>query len=74
MESGKTIILDVEPIDTILHIKDKIIDKEGPPCSAQYRQLMYAGKVLDNQRCLCDYNIIKGMIHFVQCFLCNFCA
>jgi hypothetical protein len=55
--SGNTLTLEVEPSTLVEQLKRQIQDKEGIPL--QQQRVVYAGKQLENNRAVSDYNIEK---------------
>jgi hypothetical protein len=58
LNAGKTLILEVEPSDSIENIRAKIQDAEG--VAPAIMELYFEGTLLEDGRTLSDYNIQKN--------------
>lgn len=59
-QTGKTIVLELEGSNSILDVKQRVRDREAAPPPLQ--ELIFAGKSLEDDLTLTEYNIQKGSI------------
>ena len=64
MLTGKTVTLDVQASDTIHNDKAQFFEKEGIP--PQQQCLIFAGKQLEDEHTVSEYNIQRGSRLFVS--------
>ena len=63
MQTGKMITLEVVPEDTIEKVKEKMVEKG---IAVECSHIVYAGKTLEDQRTLGDYNIRReSILHLI---------
>lgn len=53
----QTFQIEIEPTDTVKHLKQKIEETRGKDCPADCQRLIYAGKILTDEDELSKYNI-----------------
>ena len=66
LSKGIILNLNANPSDTIFTIKQKILDYKGININRQ--QLIFGGKILNNQKTLDNYNIYDDLVIFLVCF------
>lgn len=63
-QTGKMITLEVVPEDTIENVKKKLFEERG--IAVECTDIVYAGKTLEDQRTLGDYNIRReSILHLI---------
>jgi large subunit ribosomal protein L40e len=63
VRGNRTIVIEVEPTDTVLVVKDKIWDREGIP--VKYQMALHGGRILENHKTLVEYDIVPGStVHY----------
>jgi len=67
VKNNRTWVIDVEPTDTVLSVKQKIEDVDGIP--VRFQSLNYAGRVMDDQHSLAEYGIsVEATVnYYVRC-------
>lgn len=55
-QTGKTIELESQPSETVAELKCGVLEKEGIPIDVQ--RIFLAGKQLEDERTLADYNVL----------------
>ena len=63
VRGDRTIVINVEPSDTILSVKQQIWDREGIP--SKYQLITHAGRILGNEQTLHEIGIQReSTIHY----------
>lgn len=70
--TGKEIELDIEPMDRVDRIKEKVEEKEGIPPPQQ--RLIFAGKQMNDEKTASEYKVVGGsVLHLVLALRGGYC-
>jgi hypothetical protein len=63
-KTGKTVVLTIDPNDTVLAVKQRMLDKEGIPVEDQ--KYVFEGKLLDDSIKVLDCGVVvESVVHCI---------